>query len=266
MIQIRSIEQLQQQVAGARKQRFITNFFLDPEKHSVWIARGDCYTKQVGETLFIIRVEKGFWNVFYSSTTIEQLAKDLQFLFAEYNNQTMMVDVVGRDMQCLSIVEMMKELGCKEATSLVRMTRVGEPLDYIPDPTVRTATLEEVSLVFDLLHQYFDAQLEQLPYEEELMDFARQGHLLVCEEEGVIAGFLIYELNATTLYLRYWFTSPAFRDKRIGSRMFRRVFEEGKGTKRQILWVIRTNENAIKRYRHYGFKDENMYDFVMRYN
>lgn len=266
MIQIQSIEQLRQLVAEARKQRFITNFFFDPDKHSVWITRGDCYTEQVGETLFIIRCDKFFWNVFYSSTSLEKLTMDLRLLFAEYSNQTMMFDVVGKEIQCLTIVEMMKEHGCKVATSLVRMTRVGEPFDYCPDSTVRAATSEEVPLVRDLLHQYFDAQLEQLPYEEELLDFARQGHMLVCEENGVIAGFLLYELNATTLYPRYWFTNPAFRDKRIGSRLFRKVFEEGRSTKRQILWVIRTNENAIKRYRHYGFKEENMYDFVLQYN
>ena len=90
-------------------------------------------------------------------------------------------------------------------------------------------------------------------------------HVLVCEEEGKMAGFLIYELNATTLYLRYWFTHPDFRDKKVGSRLLRRFFEEGKGTKRQLFWVIRTNENAIKRYRHYGFAEENMFDFVMRF-
>ena len=79
-------------------------------------------------------------------------------------------------------------------------------------------------------------------------------------------GHLIFELSASTLYLRYWFTHPDYRDKKVGSRLLRRFFEEGKDTKRQLFWVIRTNENAIKRYKHYGFTEENMYDFVMQYN
>ena len=74
------------------------------------------------------------------------------------------------------------------------------------------------------------------------------------------------EMNATTLYLRYWFTHPDFRDRKVGSRLLRRFFEEGKDTKRQLFWVIRSNKNAIKRYRHYGFKEENMLDFVLRNN
>jgi len=123
-----------------------------------------------------------------------------------------------------------------------------------------------VIMIRHLLHTYFDEQTEQIPYDEELEDYARQSHVLVCEKQDQMAGFLIYELNASTLYLRYWFALPDFRDRKVGSRLLRRFFEEGKDTKRQLLWVIRTNENAIKRYKHYGFKEENMYDYIMQYN
>ena len=115
-----------------------------------------------------------------------------------------------------------------------------------------------------LLHQFFNEKTEQIPFAEELEGYAKEGHILVCEESSNLAGFLIYEINATTIYLRYWFTLPDFRDKKVGSRLLRRFFEEGKNTKRQLFWVIRNNENAIKRYKHYGFAEENMYDFIMQ--
>ena len=266
MIQIHSIEELQNQVAEARKQRFITNFFLDPVKHTMWITHGDCITEKIGDTLFIIRCDKDFWNVFYSSSNQEQFIADLRELQARNPEQTMMFDIVGRDVQCQLLVESMKEAGCEEVTSLVRMTRMAEPFEYTPDSSIRKATEEDVLKISELLHAYFDAKTEQIPFDEELRDYAHQGHVLICEEHGVLAGFLIYEMNATTLYLRYWFTHPDFRDKKVGSRLLRRFFEEGRDTKRQLLWVIRSNENAIKRYKHYGFKEENMYDFVMRLN
>ena len=266
MTEIQSIEQLQEQVNEVRRQKILTNFYLDPVKHAVWIAQGDCFTQKVGDTLFIIRRDKEFWNVFYSSTIMDQLAADMHLFVSGYPRQTMMFDVVGRDSQCQPIVEMMKDLGCKEATVLMRMMRMGEPFDYIPDPSVRKATKVEVPAVGRLLRGFFDAKTEQIPYDEELVDYAEKGNVLVCEENGLLAGFLIYELNNTTLYLRYWFTHPDFRDKKVGSRLLRRFFEEGRETRRQLFWVICSNENAIKRYRHYGFKEENMYDFVMRYN
>jgi len=266
MEKINSIEQLQQQLGEVRKQRFVTNFFLDPVKHSVWITKGDCHTEMVGDTLFVIRTDSGFWNVFYSSSNNETLSSDIKTLTSRFPEQTMMFDIVGREVQCKPLVDVFKELGFKEATSLVRMNRMAEPFEYISDGSIRKATKNDIPHISNLLHEYFNPQNEQIPYDDELIDYANQGHVLVCEENGSIAGFLIYELNVSTLYLRYWFTHPDFRDKKVGSRLLRRFFEEGKDTKRQIFWVIRTNENAIKRYKHYGFKEENMFDYVMQYN
>ena len=267
MEQIVSLEQLQGKVVDVRSLRkgFLTNFFLDPVKHGLWIAKGDCYAERIGSTLFIVKQSPTFWNVFYCSTTHEEFGADLSAFMAEHAAATMMFDIVGRDVQCQPMVELLKSKSCQVATSLVRMTRMAEPFDYTSDATIRKATEADIPQVSQLLHEYFNPQNEQIPYDEELLDYASQGHVLVCEEERKMAGFLIYELNATTLYLRYWFTHPDYRDRKVGSRLLRRFFEEGKDTKRQLFWVIRTNENAIVRYRHYGFAEENMFDYVMQY-
>ena len=120
---INSFENLQELVAGVRRQRFITNLYLDPIKHSVWITNKDCYAEIIGNTLFIIRTDINFWNVFYSTTTVEQLIVDLKIFTNKYKNQTMMFDIIGRDIQCLPVIKGMQEVGCKFATSLVRMSR-----------------------------------------------------------------------------------------------------------------------------------------------
>lgn len=268
MERVQSIEQIQQQSAEIRALRkgFLTNFFLDPVKHGLWIEKGDCYTERLGGTLFIIKQSPLFWNVFYCSTTLDEFGSDLSSFMAEHSTITMMFDIVGRDVQCQPVVELFRSKGCKEATSLVRMTRMTAPMEFVADSTICRAEEKDVKRISHLLHTYFDEQTEQIPYDEELEDYVSQGHVLVCEESGAMAGFLIYELNASTLYLRYWFTHPDFRDRKVGSRMLRRFFEDGKDTKRQLFWVIRTNENAIKRYKHYGFAEENMYDFVMRFD
>ncbi len=265
---VTSIEQLQTMPAEIRSLRkgFVTNFYLDPIKHSMWIAKGDCYVERIEETLFITKQSPNFWNVFYCSTSLEHFASSLRQFQKEHLGKTMMFDVVGREVQCQPMVSILQECGCKEATSLVRMTRMTEPVEYEEDATVKKVAIEDVGTIHQLLHQFFDEKTEQIPYLEELEDYAQQGLVLICKEESRMAGFLVYEINATTLYLRYWFTHPDFRDKKVGSRLLRRFFEEGKYTKRQLFWVIRSNENAIKRYRHYGFAEENMYDYVMRYN
>ena len=268
MQQVKSFEDLQQRVAEIRALRlgFITNFFPDSVKHALWIKKGDCLMDRVGNTLFIIKQSPSFWNVFYCSTTIDGLVADLKVFQKMNPDITMMFDIVGRDIQCQPLVNKFKGLDCKEATSLVRMTRMTDLMDYVPDETIRYATESDLPLISQQLHQYFDERTEQIPYDEELLEYAKEKRVLVCEENGVVMGHLIFELNASTLYLRYWFTHPDYRDKKVGSRLLRRFFEEGKDTKRQLFWVIRTNENAIKRYKHYGFIEENMFDFVMQYN
>lgn len=265
---VKSFEELQQQVAEIRSLRlgFITNFFADPVKHGLWIEKEDCFTERVNNTLFIIKQNPSFLNVFYCSTAIYALGNDVEEFQTNHSGQTIMYDIVGREVQCQPLVKLFKAKGCKEATSLVRMNRITETVEYKPDVAVRYASVKELPIISQYLHEYFDERTEQIPYDEELVDYTKQGHVLVCEEEGQVAGFVIFELNATTLYLRYWFTHPDYRDRKVGSRLLRRFFEEGKYTKRQLFWVIRTNENAIVRYKHYGFTEENMFDYVMQYN
>lgn len=266
MQQIQSIEQLRTLPAEVRAKRkgFLTNFYLDEAKHGLWIEKGVCGYEWVSDTLFLVKKSETFWNVFYCTTALEAFSSDLAEFKSRHHEATMLFDIVGRDMQCAPLVKLFEEQGFTEATSLVRMTRMTEPMEYEPDDSIRQARLEEAVLIHQFLHQFFDEKTEQIPFVEELEAYAKEGHVLVCEEEGKTAGFLIYEINATTLYLRYWFTHPDFRDRKVGSRLLRRFFEEGRDTKRQLFWVIRSNENAIKRYRHYGFAEENMYDFVMQ--
>lgn len=264
---VKSFEELQQKVAEIRSLRlgFVTNFFSDPVKNSLWIEKGDLYTERVNNTLFVVRQSPSFWNVFFCSTTLEELGADLGVFQSQNSGKVLMYDLVGRDIQCLPLLALFRAKGCTEAASLVRMYRMAEPMEYNPDSSIRYATEDDLPLISRQLHLYFDERTEQIPYDEELIDYTKQNRVLVCEENGTMAGFLIFELNATTLYLRYWFTDPGFRDKKVGSRLLRRFFEEGKNAKRQLCWVIRTNENAIVRYHHYGFQEENMFDYVMEY-
>lgn len=264
MEKVQSIGQLQEMSAGIRALRrgFLTNFFPDPVKHGLWIAKGDCYAQRIGDTLFIVKQSPSFWNVFYCAAQ-DSFAADLSDFLARRSGETLLFDIVGRDVQCGPVVTLFKEKGCREATSLVRMTRKTVPMEDAPDNGVREASEAAIPAVSALLHGHFDEQTEQIPYDEELLDLAHRGQVLICDD---MAGFLIYEKSAGTLHLRYWFTHPDHRDKKVGSRLLRRFFREGKDTARQILWVVRSNENAIVRYRHYGFEPENMYDFVMKYN
>ena len=127
------------------------------------------------------------------------------------------------------------------------------------------AKREDVGMIDEMLHTHFDEQMEQLPLVEELEKMVEQKHVLLSMREGKVSGMILFDLNATTLYLRYWLVLPEYRNKGVGSELLRQFLWEGRETKRQILWVNQANENAIVRYEHYGFKKENMYDYIIRY-
>lgn len=261
-----SVVELQGQITEIRslRQGFFTNFYLDPKKHGIWIEKGDCYSERVGNTLFIIKVSSVFWNVFYCSTTLEDFGNDQVLFRSMHPNTLMMYDIVGRDYQCQPIVDLLISKGCIPTTCLIRMSRKTEPIEYIPDSSVRCANKGDLFEISQLLHVHFDEKTEQIPYNEELADFIDNGHVLVCIIDGEMVGFLIYEMSSHSQYLRYWFTRPDFRNMKVGSRLMSRFFKEGDNTVRQLFWVKRSNEDAIKRYRHYGFVEENMFDFVLQ--
>lgn len=262
---ISSIEQLRELQTSIRQKKlgYLTNFYIDEFKHNTWISEGDLFYELYGSVVFFIKRSQTFWNVFYSCTAIDSLCESLCHLKKQNPNVEFILDIVGRDIQCNQIVPKLLNIGCKETISLVRMSKITEKINYLEDSNINCPNKNEVKKVYEYLYEYFDKKTEQLPYLKELQSYANEGHIFIYKKEGYIAGFLIYEMNATTSYLRYWFTHPNYRDKKIGSKLLRHFFKIGENTKRQIFWVIQNNENAIKRYRHYGFKEENMFDYVL---
>ena len=126
------------------------------------------------------------------------------------------------------------------------------------------ANMADCQLVYDALQNDFDSLCEQLPSLQEVLDYAQREQLLVIKDGKKLCGFLIFELSGTTSwYLRYWYTSPEYRNQKVGAKLLKTALVIGKETKRQQLWVISENENAIKRYEHYGFQKETINDYVM---
>lgn len=264
MQKIDNIEQLKSFVDQIRNlhQGFVTNFYLDEEKHGIWIRTGNFFFEQYDDTILLMFLHVGsFCNVFYISISFDSVVKYLQM----HKNRQCVLDIVGRHIMCQPIVDQLALIGAQRANVLVRMSKIGEAPTYNTNPSVDYANLNDISIINDLLHTYFNAKLEQLPLDEELLVYVQKQCVLKYTIDGKIAGFLIFEKNISTLHLRYWFTHPKCREQKVGSELLHRFFFEGKDTKRQILWVLCDNENAIKRYEHYGFKSEDMFDYIYFY-
>lgn len=248
----------------AYKKKSVTNFFLDETKVSKWIESGLLYTIQIGEVLFFVKKNSGFDSLFFMASSIDELSISLPLLVRQFEDSIFVADIIVKD-ENSEIRSIFEKYFFYEYTSLVRMSRMvsNSLLEFEPIANLKEANVNQIEEISSLFNQYFDPKAEQLPNTEDLLAWVESGSLLVYEIDSKICGFIIHDLNGVTLYLRYWFVHPDYREKKIGSSLFNFFLYKGRNTKRQLFWVIKSNENAIKRYLHYGFKEEKMYNFVM---
>lgn len=245
---------------------FLTNLFLDIPKTELWIKLNLLDYEEIGETIFICKKNSGFRNLFFLTTHLTSLKKDINNFLKKYANELFVIDVVGFGNNVSDIKGILVEEGFYNYTSLVRMSKVSldNYAENISNPLLNYADKEKGIEVHNLLQTYFDPYAEQLPLIEEIYNWTDKNGIVVYSEiKETIQGFLIFDLIGQTSYLRYWFVHPDHREKKIGSTLLRNFFAESKDTKRQIFWVIDSNVNAIKRYEHYGFKKEPLFDCIM---
>ena len=263
MHKIESYEQIQNFVRQIRELRkgFVTNFYWDENKHPYWIADGSLECEQSADCILMAHRCKGFSNIFYIATSYAALGEMLK---AHHFDETLVVDVVCKGEGDIER-DAFANMGFVKYQHLYRMSHVGRIVgeDWLRDPRAKYGEKADTLLVFSAMQKDFDPLAEQLPSIRELEDYAKRKQLLVIKDGNKLCGFLIFEITGVTWYLRYWYTSPDYRNQGIGSGLLRTSLINGIYTKRQIFWVIADNENAIKRYEHYGFTRENMNDYVM---
>jgi GNAT superfamily N-acetyltransferase len=244
--------------------KLVTNFFPNREKIEIWISKNQFYMIEMGEVIYFIKKNANFYTLFYTASSNEELDKSLTVLLVDFSNEVLMLDIVQRE-ENSDLLNVFYNKSFSVYTALVRMNRLNheENLLYIPTDGIKEASSHHLLPLNNMLHSFFDEKAEQIPDEKELLNWIENKNVLIHEEDNKIGGFLIYEIIGKTLYLRYWFVHPDFREKRIGSKLFNEFETKGKDTNRHLFWVIRSNENAIKRYKHYGFVEEKMYNFVL---
>lgn len=263
MNRIESYEQTQNFVRQIRelRQGFVTNFYWDDNKHPYWIAEGSLLYEQSDNCILMVRRCDKFTNLFYIGTSFEAFGDLLNSLQLE---GMLVADVVCKG-EGNAEQDAFARLGFEKYQHLYRMSHVGRIVgsDWIQDPRVMYGEKIDTTLIYNTMRRDFDPLAEQLPSIKELENYVERNQLLVIKDGDNLCGFLIFEITGVTWYLRYWYTSPDYRNKGIGAGLLRTSLIYGVDSKRQIFWVIADNENAIKRYEHYGFKRENMNDYVM---
>ena len=254
-------------MAEARdKRRMVSNFFPDEKRMTRWCENGTFSCEERNETMFFVRRQETFSSLYFLSGSVDALAKDSVGFLEDYSGR-LVVDVLGRDAVREPLETAFKSAGFNALTTLQRMSRRTPAEMYEHEGGICVANVDDAAGIHNLLTTNFIAEEEQLPSLEEVNDWIVARSIFVArdETEHDIKGFVVFDLAPAALYLRYWFVSPDVRGNGIGGKLMRSMFAAGANTKRQYFWVKTDNENAIKRYRHYGFEFEELKDTVLAY-
>ncbi len=254
--------------ADARNAGFIcTNFFPDENRMRSWCDKGTFFAERLADTQVFVRNQDGFSNLYFMSRSADALNRDIKTFVLEHCDVEWIADIVGPDVIRVPVENGLSSIGFKTRTVIQRMSRKTIDAPDICQSDAEVATKDDTKTIKALLDEYFVAEEEQLPCEEEIHQWIDSQSLYVIRgaEDNPIKGFAIFDLSPATLYLRYWFVHPSCRGMGIGGQLLCAMFKVGANTKRQYLWVKTDNDNAIKRYVHYGFSFEGMKDTVMSF-
>lgn len=249
------------------KKGIITNFYPDIEIVTCWINSGDLHFFQYAETLLLLRNNKDFVNLYFIAVSYDSLQKALIHLNQEMSDIRFVADLVGKLPDIGPVSDVFIKSGFSEYSKLCRMSRkVPDNKHFAINSHILPAKIIHAENILDLLYTYFDPVSEQLPGIDEVKKWITNGNISIYLSDNKILGFVIYINKGYSSYLRYWFVHPEHRDKKIGSALLNKYFSDGKDARLMFFWVVLSNENAVLRYKHYGFQMENFYDIVLTKN
>ena len=248
---------------GEVRKRFgeaVTNIVPNETVYTKALREGKLSHTEIQGNHFLIEEKDGFYNLHFAvSSDCDVIATAREF--AQKLGKPLVTEHIVREGKDRS-------LGTPQAT-LKRMVHAEELTATTSHKSVREGTYADIPKLLEIFNREFDPLTERLPDADELRRLIDGHGIFIADDIEVAAadgretgGFIAFERAGRALHLRYWWVDAPIRGKGVGSRLMDSYIEASKGTTRQFLWVFADNENAIKRYRHYGFEFDGTADEI----
>jgi Acetyltransferase (GNAT) family len=244
---------------------FCTNFFPSQTKLEEWIEHSDLTGELRSETIFFFKNDRDFNRLFFCAASLAALRREITAL-SDLQRERIVVDLVGKENSLNDQLELFEYAGFRCHTNLHRMTRIGQT-DFKPatvgEAPVVYADQKDCGVILELLERSFDRYSEQIPPAREIELAIANRQILIVRRNNAIAGLLYFETQGLTSAVRFWVVAEPFRRFKLGSALMYRYFAIHNQVRRFILWVVATNENAIEKYRHFGYAPDGLVDHVL---
>lgn len=239
-----------------------TNFFMSELQFNQLSSEQKIMAFKSKSACFLLSEDLGFKRLYFIISGTEELISFLKYLHTNFNDE-ISVETAGNSVYLADLKDIFLQNGFSEYSSMVRMNKIRKEIVNVSYENIHILTADKKEEFHGLYSKYFDKFVERIPTGEDIDNFIANGSAYYFSDNNEIQGFIVFEIHGITSHLRYWFVHPDYRDKKIGSKLIQLFFNLGSNVKRELFWVIKSNKNAIKRYKHFGFVEEDMHNLIL---
>lgn len=250
------------QTAKAGATGFQTNFFPVQTKLQCWIDHAELFAEQRNGASFFFRKDREFWRLYFCAASGAALQRELAAA-PWLKTERLMTDLVGNQESLAALCPVLEAANFRRYTVLQRMTRPGRLESATADSGVDYAAEADCHEIAKVIENSFDHYSEQLPAIYEIESAIRNRQILVAKRDSRVAGLLFFETQGFASVIRFWVVTEEYRSLRVGSALMQHYLKTHAAIRRFTLWVNANNEDAIGKYRRYGYVPDGLMDCVL---
>jgi ribosomal protein S18 acetylase RimI-like enzyme len=254
------LDAIQKARAGAAA--FCTNFFPVESKLQGWIDHRELFAEWHPGAAFFFRTDRDFRHFYFCAADGAALEQGIASS-PGLKDGPVTTDLVGSGSTLEHLPPIFERAGFRRYTQLQRLARIGRPETNDGTSDAGFAKKEDGPTALRLIENSFDRHGEQLPSPYEMESAVENHQVLAVKRSGELAGLLFFETQGLASSVRFWAVAEKFRAQRVGSTLMQHYFHIHGTVRRFTLWVNSGNENAITKYRHYGYAPDGLMDHVL---
>ena len=239
-----------------------TNFFMQETQFNKLFLENKLELFKTENACFLLCDEIEFKRMYFIISAACDLESFMGYLKTIHHSE-ISVEVAGNAKYLYEIKDIFLQNGFYEYSSMIRMSKIRKKIEAVSFENIYLLSSDKKDEIIRIYHRYFDKFVERIPNGDEIDAFIKNQNAYYFSDNNAIQGFIVFENYGITSHLRYWFVHPDYREKKIGSKLIRLFFNTGVNVKRELFWVIDSNHNAIIRYKHFGFIEEDMHNLIL---